>query len=176
MNPREVKPEVWEGDRTMSTLRAKENETNTGDFLPWELENDLATVSCYAAGEVDNLILKRSNGLRALKRLRQMIQSSLIDCGTSDSGHSMVDPTTAIAMNRALLDLPFGSGGNLDTVDELINESKQVAELLDRVARKAERGDQDLKELENLRSLCLALSKSALAFEEPIDEIKSSEF
>jgi len=176
MKPQKVKREVWEGDRAMSTLRAKENKTNTGDFLPWELENDLATVSCYAAGEVDNLILKRSNGLRALKRLREMIQSSLIDCGTSDSGHFMVDPTTAIAMNRALLDLPFGSGDKVNTVDELINESKQVAELLDRVADKAEKGNQDVGELKKLRSLCLALSKSALAFEEPIDEIKSGEF
>ena len=174
MIPRQVKPGVWEGDQNMSTLRAKENETNTGDFLPWELENDLATVSCYAAGEVDNLILKRSNGLGALRRLRQMIQSSLIDCGTSASGHLMVDPATAVAMNRALL--LSGSVGNLNTVDELINKSKQVAELLDRVAEKAEREDQDIGELEKLRSLCLALSKSALAFEEPIDEIKSSEF
>jgi len=169
-----VELEVWEGDQNMSTLRAQENKTNTEDFLPWELENDLATVSCYAAGEVDNLILKHSNGLGALKRLRDMIQSSLIDCGTSDSGHFMVDPTTAVAMNRALL--VSGSVGNLDTVDQLIRESKQVAELLERVAEKAEKGDGDIGELKKLRSLCLALSKSALAFEEPIDEDKSSEF
>ena len=174
MKPRKGKLEVWEGDQNMSTLHAKENEINIGDFLPWELENDLATVSCYAAGEVDNLILKRSNGLGALKRLKQIIQSSLIDCGTSASGHFMVDPTTAVAMNRALL--VSGSVGNLNTVDELIRESKQVAELLDTVTEKAERGDEDVGELEKLRSLCLALSKSALAFEEPMDEVKSSEF
>jgi hypothetical protein len=175
MKPRKMKWKVWEGEQTMSTLRAKEGESDSEEFLPWGLEDDLATVSCYAAGEVDNLILKRPNGLNALKRLRQMIQSSLIDCGTSTSGHFMVDPTTAVAMNKALL-LVSGSVGNLDSVDELIRESTQVAELLNKVAEKAEKGDQDIEELERLRSLCLALSKSALAFEEPLDEVKSSEF
>jgi len=103
-----------------------------------------------------------------------MIQNSLIDCGTSASGHFMVDPATAVAMKRALL---FDdSVHSLNTVDELISESRHVAELLDRVAEKAEEGNQNVGELEKLRSLCLALSKSALAFEEPIDEIKPREF
>ena len=174
MNQRKMKRKVWEGVQTMSKLRAKEGETDFGEFLPWGLEDDLATVSCYAAGEVDNIILKRPNGLGAIKRLRQMIQNSLIDCSTSASGHFMVDPTTAVAMQRALL--VADSVRSLNTVDELISESRHVAELLDRVAEKAEEGNQDVGELEKLRSLCLALSKSALAFEEPIDEIKPREF
>ena len=154
----------------MSTLRAKEEETDSVEFLPWGLEDDLATVSCYAAGEVDNLIHKRPNGFGAIKRLRHMIQDSLIDCGTSDSGHFMVDPTTAVAMNRALA--ISRSVDDLDTVEKLIEESKQITKLLDRVTKKAEEGEQNKQELEKLRSLCLALSRSALAFEEPIDEIK----
>ena len=174
MNQRKIMREVWEGEQTMSTLRAKEGENNLGEFLPWGVEDDLATVSCYAAGEVDNLILKRPNGLGAIKRLRQMIQNSLIDCATSASGNSMVDPATAIAMKRTLL--VTDSVRSLNTIDELINESRHVAELLDKVAEKAEEGNQDVIELEKLRSLCLALSKSALAFEEPIDEIKPREF
>ncbi len=154
----------------MSTLRAKEGETDSVEFLPWGLEDDLATVSCYAAGEVDNLIHKRPNGFGAIKRLRHMIQDSLIDCGTSASGHFMVDPTTAVAMNRALA--ISRSVDDLDTVEKLIEESKQITKLLDRVTKKAEEGEQNKQELEKLRSLCLALSRSALAFEEPIDEVK----
>lgn len=174
MKQRKMKREVCEGEQIMSTLRAKEGETDSVEFLPWGLEDDLATVSCYAAGEVDNIILKRPNGLGAIKRLRHMIQNSLSNCGTSASGHFMVDPTMAVAMNRALL--ISGSVGNLDTVDELIKESKQITALLDRVAEKAETGNLDMDELKNLRTLCLALSKSALAFEEPIDEVEASEF
>lgn len=170
MNQQKIKREVWKGEQTMSTLRAKEGETDFGEFLPWGLEDDLATVSCYAAGEVDNLIHKRPNGFGAIKRLRHMIQNSLIDCGTSASGHSMVDPTTAVAVNRALA--ISNSVDDLDTVDKLIEESKQITKLLDRVAKKDEEGEQNKHELENLRSLCLALSRSALAFEEPIDEVK----
>ena len=124
MNQQKMKREVWKGEQTMSTLRAKEGETDLGEFLPWGLEDDLATVSCYAAGEVDNIILKRPNGFGAIKRLRHMIQNSLIDCGTSASGHFMVDPTTAVAVNRALA--IFGSVDDLDTVDKLIEESKQI--------------------------------------------------
>ncbi len=174
MNQREMKREVWEGEPTMSTLRAMEGDTGPGEFLPWGLEDDLATVSCYAAGEVDNLIHKRPNGLGAVKRLRHMIQNSLIDCGTSASGHFMVDPTTAVAVNRALA--ISGSVGNLDTVGKLIEESKQITKLLDEVAKIAEEGKQDNSKLEKLRSLCLALSRSALAFEEPIDEVQPREF
>ena len=174
MNKQKMKREVWKGEQPMSTLRAKEGETDFGEFLPWGLEDDLATVSCYAAGEVDNIILKRPNGFGAIKRLRHMIQNSLIDCGTSTSGHFMVDPTTAVAVNRALV--TSGSVDNLDTVDKLIEESKQITKLLDEVTKKAEEGKQNKSELEKLRSLCLALSRSALAFEEPIDEAEASEF
>lgn len=174
MKQRKMKREVCKGEQIMSTLRAKEGETDTGEFLPWGLEEDLATVSCYAAGEVDNLIHKRPNGFGAIKRLRYMIQNSLSNCGTSASGHFMVDPTMAVAMNRALL--ISGSVGNLDTVDELIKESKQITKLLDEVTKKAEKGKQNKSGLEKLRSLCLALSRSALAFEEPIDEAQPREF
>jgi len=170
MNQRKIMREVWKGEQTMSTLSDKEGETDFGEFLPWGLEDDLATVSCYAAGEVDNLIHKRPNGFGAIKRLRHMIQNSLIDCGTSASGHSMVDPTTAVAVNRAL------AISDSDTVTKLIEESKQITKLLDRVTKKAEEGKQNKQELEKLRSLCIALSKSSLAFEEPIDEVKSREF
>ena len=157
----------------MSMLGAKEGETDFGEFLPWGLEDDLATVSCYAAGEVDNIIHKRPNGFGAIKRLRHMIQNSLIDCDKS-SGHFMLDPTTAVAVNRALAN--SRSVENLDTVEELIEESKKITELLDSVAEKAETGTLDLDELKKLRSLCLALSRSALAFEEPIDEVQPREF
>lgn len=174
MNQQKMKREVWKGEQTMSTLSAKEGETDFGEFLPWGLEDDLATVSCYAAGEVDNLIHKRPNGFGAIKRLRHMIQNSLIDCDTSASGHFMVDPTTAVAVNRALA--ISGSVANLDTVDKLIEESKQITKFLDDVTQKAEKGEQDKSELEKLRSLCLALSRSALAFEEPIDEAQPREF
>ena len=124
MGQEKKKWEVWEGERAMSALGAKESDRDSGEFLPWGLEDDLATVSCYAAGEVDNLIHKRPNGFSAIKRLRWIIQNSLIDCGTSTSGHSMVDPTTAVAVNRALV---ISGSDDLDTVDRLIEEYSSIS-------------------------------------------------
>lgn len=147
------------------------SDTSRGGEALWELQNDLATVSCYAAGEVDNLILGRPNGFSAVRRLLKMIQQTLIGEETCASPESMIDPTTAVAMNRALECSDPALRDNLKTVDQLRKESARVVGSLERVIQSPSKvRNEDLPELETLRSLCIALSDNALACDEPIDE------
>lgn len=137
----------------------------------WELQGDLATVSCYAAGEVDSLMLGRANGFSAVKRLLGMIREALFVERTGFSPESLIDPTTAAAMNHALESTDPTLKGNLKTVDQLIQQSHKVARLLERVSKNPNQVKADKPtELKKLRSLCIALSGSALAYEAPIDE------
>jgi len=137
----------------------------------WELQSNLATVSCYAAGEVDDLILGQSKGFSALRHLLRMINETLIGETTQASPESLIEPTTAVAMNRALGRSNPALRDNLKTVDQLLVESKRVAGSLREVIDDPHQAKRkNPRELENLRSLCIALSDSALACEEPIDE------
>jgi hypothetical protein len=158
------------------SARNKEMNTHEEDVW-WELQGDLATVSCYAAGEIDSLILGHQNGFSAVKRLLGMIREALFVERTGFSPESLIDPTTAVAMNHALEGTDPTLKGNLKTVDQLIQQSHKVVKLLDRVSKnpsqvKREKPDQ----LKKLRSLCIALSGSALAYETPIDEVQPQTF
>jgi len=160
----------------MRARHTEDKEVHEGDVF-WELQGDLATVSCYAAGEVDNLILGRANGFSAVRRLTGMIHEALFVQRTGASPESLIDPTTAVAMNRALERSDPALKDNLNTVDQLIEQSRKVAELLERVSRdpiqvKKKRPE----ELRKLRSLCIALSSSALAYEDPIDDVQPHTF
>lgn len=155
----------------------KETNSDTEKWTAWELQDDLSTVSCYAAGEVDNLILERPNGFKAVKRLVEMIRNSLIGVGQSTSAEYMVDPTTAVAMGQALEDSYLETGTSIDTLEKLISEATRVTTLLERTTQNpSEVYKNNLKELKQLRSLCLALSENALAYEEPIEDTEPEVF
>jgi len=140
------------------------------DFL-WSFHDDLATVSCYAAGEVDDLLLGRSKRFDAVKRLLEMIKTSLISEQVSTAPHSLVDPTAAVAMNRALESSEFTE--SMNTIDELLEQSGIVAKLLENIVVDPGKAlEADRVKLEKLRSLCIELSNSALACEEPIEDIQ----
>jgi len=160
----------------MRARNTKSKEIHEGDVF-WELQGDLATVSCYAAGEVDNLILGRANGFSAVKRLIEMIHEALFVQRMGASPESLIDPTTAVAMNRALERSDPALKDNLSTVDQLIEQSKKVAQLLERVSSDPDQVKRKKPEqLRKLRSLCIALSDNALAYEEPIDEVQPHTF
>jgi hypothetical protein len=151
-------------------IAARGNSVPTGDAL-WELQNNLATVACYAAGEVDDLILDRPNGFVAVRRLLRMIKDALFGETFQGSPESLIEPTTAAAMNRALGHSNPALKDNLKTVDQLLAESRRVALSLEGVVKDPNRMKrEEPAELERLRALCIALSDSALACAEPIDE------
>ncbi len=138
----------------------------------WEMRGDLATVSCYAATEIDNLLLGRPGKYRAVRRLMEILNDSLISVPDPASPRSLMDPSTAVAMSYALLDADPEMKVPFKTITEVITEAKRVWNRLAAIV-KEEPGavpQEELAELERLRSLCLALSDRALAFDEPLDE------
>lgn len=155
----------------------KDTNSDTEKWTAWELQDDLSTVSCYAAGEVDNLILGRPNGFQAIKHLIDMIRNSLIKVGQSASAEYMVDPATAVAMGQALKDSYQEKGASIDTLEKLIIEATHVTDILEKATQNPDEVRRsNLGELKQLRSLCLALSENALAYEEPIEDTKPEVF
>lgn len=153
----------------MSDMPMDSISTNKEADFVWGFHDDLATVSCYAAGEVDDLILGRSKSFEALKRLLEMIHNSLTSPEVSASPQSLIDPTAAVAMNHALEN--SDPNISMNTLDELLEQSGRVAQLLKRVITEPQKVERN--NLERLRLLCLELSNSALACEEPIEDIQS---
>lgn len=142
----------------------------------WELQGDLATVSCYAATELDNLLLGRPRGLDAVRRLIEIISESIVSVAEPTSPRSLMNPATAVAMNHALLDSDLTRKESLNTVDQLIEASGRVTSMLSQAIENAQEVQEGQRQhLEKLRSLCLALSNRALAFEESVEEPEPDE-
>lgn len=123
---------------------------------------DLAWLACQAATEIDNLILKRSQSLEAVRGLA----STLTDPGSSllqeGQQSSLIDPTTTVVLTRALREL------TADTTETRLRDllraaGKVVNRLVDVSSRTASSGALDNEALTTLRSFCLALSRHAAA-------------
>ena len=147
-----------------------EKHKNDERLLSWVLGDDLAVVSCYAAGEVDDLILGRPSEFDAVKHLSKTLKDLIVFVPEGAFPEAMIDPATAVAVNRALEYCNSTSSKPLRTVTELVTEAKQITSLLDQLIDNSKEVRQNrMPDLEMLRSLCLALSSSALVFEEPIE-------
>ena len=83
---------------------------STSSSEPLELEMDLASLASQAAIDLDDLLLGRGKELTAVKVLAEKIASSL------PSGQT-IDATTAVAVQRALIETPGLSQST--TVNEL---------------------------------------------------------
>lgn len=144
----------------------------TGQQGLWELQGDLATVSCYAATEIDDLLLGRPSGFDAVRHLVEILRSSLVSVADPASPRSLMDPTTAVAMNHAIVDSDPQMKAPLKTITEVVREAKRISEGLSAIAEEQPKtvASERRVEVERLRSLCLALANRALAFEEPLDE------
>lgn len=153
---------------------AKEGVPNHCDRKPesFEMTNDLATVSCCAASEIDNLLLGRPRGFMAIRRLIQLLQDSFISVVEPAAPQSLMDPAAAVAMNHAL---SAASGeGPLRTIDEVVRESQRVVEAMAQLVERKpiEVQEANRGELQRLRTLCLSLSTRVLSFEEPVDQTR----
>lgn len=138
--------------------------------LPPSMRDDLAVVSCFAAREVRNVLEGQGGEFESVKNLLKIIRDSIIFHGQS-SPETMVDPSKAVAMNQALEYSDLGTKDSTKTVKQLVEETRTVANLLEAVVKdpvnvRRERED----ELKKLRSLCLVLSRSVIACEEPVEE------
>jgi len=127
-------------------------------------ESDLRSIACRAAIELDNLILRRGNGLHGLGRLVSTIEESFTSIEKPASPDSLLNPTTAVVMNSAIRD--SFAAEPLKSIQELVERAKGIVGQLRRVldapdAFRTERPD----ELTRMRTFCLALSKRASALQ-----------
>ncbi len=141
--------------------------------LPTSMREDLAIVSCFAAREVHELLESQGGELEAVRNLVKIIKESIIFVGQDSSPETMVDPSWAIAMNRALESSNLGQKDLMKTVAQLVTETEQVADLLDKLVENPTKVCQDKpNDLKKLRALCLVLSRSVIACEEPVEELE----
>ena len=122
---------------------------------PLELEMDLASLASQAAIDLDDLLLGRRKELNAVRVLAKQIATNL------PSGQAM-DPTTAVAVQRALIETPGLPQST--TVSELLTSAAKLTSRLSELVGKQEPTD-NVDEVKQLRSFCLALSRNSTALQ-----------
>ena len=141
--------------------------------LPPSMCEDLAVVSCFAAREVRNVLEGQGGEFEAVRNLVKIIKESIIPISHGPSPETMVDPSRAVAMNRALESSKLGEKDSMKTVAQLVIETRLVAELLDELVKDPTKVRKDKPaNLKKLRALCLVLSSSVIACEEPVEELE----
>lgn len=140
--------------------------------LPPSMREDLAVVSCFAAHEVLTALEGQGSPFDATKNLVKIIEESIIPVGQDSSPDTMVDPSMAVAMNQALESSELGQKDSTKTVAQLVTETRRVVELLGELVKEPTKVSHDKPNLKKLRALCLTLSSSVIACEEPVEEME----
>lgn len=131
----------------------------------WELEDDLSSVACHAAIELDNLLLGRTTDLKEVQRLIHTIADVIPTVEEPSSTAPMLkNATTVVLIKRALHDSHPGT--SVTKVDELVTHAKLIAESLNQLVINTDAfTEKQPDELLRMRSFCVALSKHALGSE-----------
>lgn len=137
------------------------NSVHPDEFGLWEMESDLPSLACQAAIELDNLVIGRPVQLEAVRRLAAHISPPI-------SGASSPDLTTLMVIRHAIDD-GDGMCTPLSTVDQLRQEASKIGESLHNLLATDRHDPETLKKM---RTFCLVLSRSASAYQQPIDDIK----
>lgn len=141
--------------------------------LPPSMCEDLAVVSCFAAREVHEVLEGQGGEFEAVRNLVKIIKESIIPISQGPSPETMVDPSRAVAMNRALESSKLGEKDSMKTVAQLVNETRQVTDLLDELVKDPTQVCRNkATDLRKLRALCLVLSSYVIACEEPVEELE----
>ena len=133
---------------------------------------DLASLACDAAIELDNLILGRSEALDAVHRLATTISEVLSSTAQTSAQIAWLDPTTVVVMKRAIDD-SIAPKTPVTTVPELVQEANKIKKrLIGLEGNTSSLKLQDMKDIEQMRAFCLALSKRASAQGQPLYDRK----
>jgi hypothetical protein len=116
-------------------------------------EADLSSLASKAAIEIDNLILGRGKKHESIKKLAKKLSESIQGTFRTTECKSLINPTAVTIMGRAI---NKGSIEKIDSVDEIIIQAQQIADTMNKST-----GTHDKKQLEEIRTFCVALSISA---------------
>ncbi len=136
------------------------------DMIFWGFEEDLTSLACHAAIEIDNLILSKSDKMDAIKRLITVISNSglILDPSEETNGRpwTQLNPSTVVALNWAIDDAKIAE--KVDKIDELGKETRQIKNRLEVLSEDPQKElKKNAEKIKELRSFCLALSKRTLA-------------
>jgi hypothetical protein len=119
--------------------------------------NDLSSLACLAAIELDEAILGRESGFESARNLAEKINSSLV---LVQEGLGF-DPTAVVIMSRAIQNSCWLSEP-ATKVEHVITQAGEITRRLLNLTQSGLRHD-PLPDLARLRSFCVVLSKVALA-------------
>ena len=130
-------------------------------------ESTLPSLACRAAIELDNLLLGRLSVVKAIPLLAANLRE--LEGGSP----SLLDPRAALIINRAIsnvhmLDHPVA------TADQLITHAYEIRKRLENITKESIMDENNVEEIKKLRSFCVELSKSAVAFYDFLDEMEPS--
>jgi hypothetical protein len=135
----------------------------TGPASLDELENDLPSIAAQAALELDHLSLGRPIGFSATQRLVELISHAVTDVPEPTSPSSLLNPSTAVALGKAIDETLYAGQARTSRLPELI---KQAGRFKDRLAAVVQDPSAaTAAEKEELRNVCVALSRQAVAVE-----------
>ena len=127
-----------------------------------ELENDLPSIACQAAIELDDLILGRDQSSESIRRLIDRLSEAIPTSGRTTTSGYLVDPTAAVVVNRAISEA--GLVQPASKFAELVRDTEELTEQLRQVVANPESvRDAGQDSLRKLRTFCVALSRHASA-------------
>lgn len=145
------------------------------DMSFWGFEEDLSSLACYAATEIDNLILQQDVKLKATSRLiSEISEFGLISRQVKDSSGTVrkrLNPSTAVAFHCAISDTNIAQAA--EKMADLGEQAKQIKERLEFLLNDPKKAvEEDVKKVEELRAFCIALSKRALSCEPSLSDLQ----
>ncbi len=134
------------------------------------LGEDLASLACNAAIELDNLILGRSPALDAVRKLSYRLTEELPNATDLASPKYLVDPSTVVVLSRVIRESSWAAQPS--EVQELTRTAGEIAQRLLAVSDDPATESGDATGLQRLRSFCLVLSKRVASARGPAVETR----
>ena len=126
-----------------------------GSLPPRTASEDFASKATFASVQLDNLILGRSESLSKVAELAVALER-VTDLLEPSSPSSLLDPTTAVVMNRAI---SAWSEAPLKTLNDLFSQAREIAIRLRNAAANSATVSPD--ELRSLRTFCVKLAMAS---------------
>lgn len=127
-----------------------------------KLGQDLPSVACQAAIELDNLILGRASDLPGVAELSVRLSREVPEVPDLNSPLSLVDPSTVVALHGTIQELRLAAPS-----DDIIDLTRQAGEIVLRLNKVSDDPTaaraSDLDELRKLKEFCLILSRHSAA-------------
>jgi len=122
---------------------------------------DLASLACNAAIELDNLLIGQAPTLDSVRKLAHRLTRELPTVVEASGEKHLIDPSTIVVMSRVIRDSTWLRRPS--HIQDLTQTAGNIAQQLLSVSDSRDTTQTDTSSLEQLRTFCLTLSKRAAA-------------